>query len=1195
MGRFTWPPPIDVVNKYGLHAVAAVALPAVLATFASGTTPVSPKEKEWMDQELDKRRKKLTEMIDHVNSHLKELEEKDGNGQGNNASTRAADKDKKAKPDEKLKRKSDAGAKGTASGSDDEDKSDQGDAADLEEEDEEEEDQDELEDEEEEEELDPDDASDSEADNDSKTVQIHFRDMFGCWSDCHDMEPNNCDLGRGLVAAARLLRREMDEVTKKTATGEQQYRDGEELDGLLIDRQDLIAACRNTAFTAAEREQLEVADRSLYEAVRSAERVSGQIRNSAFLKAVRLMLKAKDSLPYVAASMALSAAESTLNALEILYRTQSLEVFRKKDWKWCEFRRVSRALIITRALAMAFTIMQRRFDMMGKMAMAHTLRTEMYKAMLRQDFEWYRLGQKNQRNINEIFNSVFSLPRSVDRFMSAPKQIFNICTSVAVQLAIIRQRSSSLLYAMLALYWIRYGTVKIATWVERFCVDRWFGKVISPNYQIFLEPIFPENLQTVRSFAAESKAMSYWNVFWKSIDRREAQADVLECTFGTLNEAINQTAMVAKHAWAGKLVREGELHVAEMENMINFAQNVSQEVHGTAMDLTAVRDSFGPLAKAWDLVSLQPKIGTEGGIVPDVKRATGEIVFHGVKFKYPTGSQILTDVSFSVPAGKVCGITGASGSGKSTVFKLIERFYDPQQGSITLDGMNIKTLNPTWLRKQISVVSQKPRFFNLPLRENLTYGCQVDPSQAEIEAACKASNIYDLVFKNKERFPSGLYTYVSGETLSGGELQRLAIARAILMDAPILLLDEATSALDSESQSLVTQALENLMRGRTVLSVAHRLEAIRDSDFILCMRKGSVVEQGSHDELVKKGGVYASLHKKQVELKTSKDGKDLKADSKDNGKADSKNDSKGESKGKVKPEQEGTKKGNDKSNSNVSSKPEAQTKAKSKTSEEGGTASSAIPQQQQQQQTVEAGVAESVTPAVGTTSTLPTETPEGSELLAKPSSASKESSSSEDVAKQRIVTGSSLSPRADGLPQGLALSPVSASPVSFATSPASITPLRAGAERLMSDADLDCDWAESPANSATPTTAISIRSSMMAELVSLQEDLDAAVSARPCDQLQLAGLVLGLKSWISRADRGSDPLGLTSHKWDRVLKAVKTQFMPTSKSSKSGGIGSEDLRLTRTHSERPSVKMTESPSRRLRTSSSALRRTRSME
>jgi ABC-type multidrug transport system fused ATPase/permease subunit len=221
---------------------------------------------------------------------------------------------------------------------------------------------------------------------------------------------------------------------------------------------------------------------------------------------------------------------------------------------------------------------------------------------------------------------------------------------------------------------------------------------------------------------------------------------------------------------------------------------------------------------------------------------------------------VLREVSFSIAPGEVVGIVGPTGSGKSTVLSLLPRFYDPALGRILIDDIDIADYKVSALRSQIGFVLQDSVLFHGTVRENIAYG-RPEASDEEIVAAAKIANAHDFI----SRMPLGYESVVGerGETLSGGQRQRIAIARAVIRNSPILVLDEPTAALDAESEHLVIDALRRLMKGRTVIMIAHRLSTLVDADKIIVLKDGVVVEEGSHTALIGRGGVYADLQRVQ--------------------------------------------------------------------------------------------------------------------------------------------------------------------------------------------------------------------------------------------------------------------------------------------------------------------------------------------
>ncbi len=362
-------------------------------------------------------------------------------------------------------------------------------------------------------------------------------------------------------------------------------------------------------------------------------------------------------------------------------------------------------------------------------------------------------------------------------------------------------------------------------------------------------------------------------------ERRETTrfGDAVESAFVTAKRRIRiravMTALVITLVfgaiilvlWQGALdVITGSLSSGTIAAFI-FAAVIVAGAFGTLTETYGdIMRAAGAAGRMMELLAARPGIAAPANPVALPLPAAGSLRFSGVTFHYPSrpDGAALVDFSLNVAAGETIAVVGPSGAGKSTLFQLIQRFYDPQGGSIALDGVDLRHADPQEVRARIAVVPQETVVFAASALDNIRYG-RPEASEAEVWAAAESAHA-DAFLRD---LPDGLNSFLgeSGTRLSGGQRQRLAIARAILRDAPVLLLDEATSALDSESERLVQDALEGLMKGRTTLVIAHRLATVRNADRIIVMDGGRIVAEGTHDRLMAQGGLYSRLARLQFD------------------------------------------------------------------------------------------------------------------------------------------------------------------------------------------------------------------------------------------------------------------------------------------------------------------------------------------
>jgi ATP-binding cassette subfamily B protein len=370
-------------------------------------------------------------------------------------------------------------------------------------------------------------------------------------------------------------------------------------------------------------------------------------------------------------------------------------------------------------------------------------------------------------------------------------------------------------------------------------------------------------VRTVQAYTMESEAIRRF-------------ASLVERSFGAARNAAASRAALTAFAiflifssvvavlwWGAHAVLAGTMSAGTLGQFVLYSVFAAGALGELSQVWGEVSQAAGATERIAELLATRPRIMRPDEPAPLPSPAKGEIVFDNVYFSYDApGPPVIYGLTLKVQPGERVAIVGPSGAGKSTLFALLMRYYDPVAGSIRVDGVDLRRLDPTALREAIGYVAQDPAVFALPADENIRLGDRKAGAEA-IAAAARAAHANDFI----SALPAGYRTVIGerGVTLSGGQRQRIAIARAILKAAPILLLDEATSALDAESETYVQEALETLMRGRTTLVIAHRLATIRGADRIVVMDEGRIVEEGTHQSLVARGGLYARLAELQFD------------------------------------------------------------------------------------------------------------------------------------------------------------------------------------------------------------------------------------------------------------------------------------------------------------------------------------------
>jgi ATP-binding cassette subfamily B protein len=388
---------------------------------------------------------------------------------------------------------------------------------------------------------------------------------------------------------------------------------------------------------------------------------------------------------------------------------------------------------------------------------------------------------------------------------------------------------------------------------ERRLVERW-----NSIYGRFNEVL--AGMMTVKGFAMEEEEKRRFMQGVREgneVVRRGVRTDNVT---GTLRSLAATAARLTALAVGGYLIYRREMTVGTLLAFLGYIGGLFGPVQGLTNTYQTVRKATVSLEAIFSILDAEDVVADSPG-ASDVRPLKGEVEFRAVSFGYQPGSAVLRDISLTAHPGETIALIGPSGSGKTTLLALLQRFYSLTDGSITVDGVDIRRMTQRSLRSQIGVVFQDAHLFNDTVRANIAYG-RPTAAQAEIEVAAKAAHAHDFIMS----LPEGYDTVVRerGSRLSGGQRQRIAIARALLKNPPILILDEATSALDSESEYLIQRALRTLLSGRTAFVIAHRLSTVRDADRIVVIKDGSIAEAGNHNELLAHDGYYASLVARQA-------------------------------------------------------------------------------------------------------------------------------------------------------------------------------------------------------------------------------------------------------------------------------------------------------------------------------------------
>lgn len=405
-------------------------------------------------------------------------------------------------------------------------------------------------------------------------------------------------------------------------------------------------------------------------------------------------------------------------------------------------------------------------------------------------------------------------------------------------------------------------------------VSYFFFKLVEKRYEAYqnqeakLSTTVQENLSGVRvvkAFARQDyETTKFDKINWGKYTLGK-QLLLTHATFWPVTDLICGAQMVGGFAFAALMAIRGEITIGDYLAYAGLVIWIIWPMRNLGRLIVQMSTGLVSLGRVGDVIKAEREPISTTDYQPK-QPLHGELIFSHVSFRYNAEDErVLNDISFHCKPGQRIALLGPTGSGKSSLVNLLPRFYDYTEGRILLDGVELNQYSRHYLRQQIGIVEQEPFLFSRTMRDNITYGVSRPVTQAEVENAARAAAIHEVILS---KFPQGYDTLIGerGITLSGGQKQRIAIARTLLKDPRILIMDDSTSAVDTETEALIRQALQNLMRGRTSFIIAHRIQTVMDADLILVFHQGGIVQRGNHEQLVAQEGFYRRIYEAQTRM-----------------------------------------------------------------------------------------------------------------------------------------------------------------------------------------------------------------------------------------------------------------------------------------------------------------------------------------